>query len=76
MRVSGKTLSNLLESLDEHVCAWAERPIKEEYRFPLADTKQLNIRRRKAVRSAKALIVVGISKDGYPKIPGLKIVLR
>lgn len=37
---------------------------------------QLNIRHHEAVRSAMALIVVGISEDGYREILGLKIALR
>ena len=37
---------------------------------------QLNIRHHEAVRSAMALIVIGISEDGYREILGLKIALR
>jgi putative transposase len=73
---SRQTVSNLTERLDEQVQAWAERPLEEEYPFLLADAMQLNIRHHEAVRSAMALIVVGISEDGYREILGLKIALR
>ncbi|MCS3953313.1 IS256 family transposase [Salinibacter ruber] len=73
---SRQTVSNLTERLSEQVRAWAERPLEEEYPFLLADAMQLNIRHHEAVRSAMALIVVGISEDGYREILGLKIALR
>lgn len=73
---SRQTVSNLTERLDEQVRAWAERPLEDEYPFLLADAMQLNIRHHEAVRSAMALIVVGISEDGYREILGLKIALR
>jgi transposase-like protein len=37
---------------------------------------QLNVRRQGAVRSTTAMIVVGISEDGYREILGFKIALR
>lgn len=73
---SRQTVSNLTERLDEQVEAWAERPLRAEYPFLLADAMQLKIRRQGAVRSAMALIVVGISEDGRREILGLKIALR
>ena len=74
---SRQTVSNLTERLDEQVKAWAGRPLGEEYPFLLADAMQLKIRRPdESVRSAMALIVVGISEDGYREILGLKIALR
>ena len=73
---SRQTVSNLTERLDDQVQAWAGRPLEEEYPFLLADAMQLNIRHHEAVRSAMALIVIGISEDGYREILGLKIALR
>ena len=73
---SRQTVSNLTERLDEQVQAWAGRPLEEEYPFLLADAMQLNIRHHEAVRSAMALIVIGISEDGYREILGLKTHLR
>jgi len=69
-------VSNLTERLDEQVRAWANRPREEKYPFLLADAMQLNIRHHEAVRSAMALIVIGISEDGYREILGLKTHLR
>ena len=73
---SRQTVSNLTERLDDQVQAWAGRPLEEEYPFLLADAMQLNIRHHEAVRSAMALIVIGISEDGYREILGLKTHLR
>lgn len=73
---SRQTVSNLTERLDKQVRSWAERPLEEEYPFLLADAMQLKIRRQGAVRSAMALIVVGISEDGKREILGFKIALR
>ena len=73
---SRQTVSNLIENLDEQVQAWAERPLEEEYPFLVADAMQLNVRRQGAVRSTTAMIVVGISEDGYREILGFKIALR
>lgn len=73
---SRQTVSNLTEKLDEQVQAWTERPLKEEYPFLVADAMQLNVRRQGAVRSTTAMIVVGISEDGYREILGFKIALR
>jgi transposase-like protein len=73
---SRQTVSDLTEKLDEQVEAWAERPLEEEYPFLLADAMRINVRRQGAVRSTQALIVVGISEEGYREILGLKIALR
>jgi len=73
---SRQTVSDLTEQLDGQVEAWAERPLDEEYPFLLADAMQLKVRRQGAVRSTWALIVVGITEDGYREILGLKIALR
>jgi len=73
---SRQTVSNLTEKLDEQVQAWAERPLEEEYPFLLADAMQLKVRRQGAVRSTTAMIVVGISEEGYREILGFKIALR
>jgi len=73
---SRQTVSNLTERLDKQVRAWADRSLEEEYPFLLADAMQLKIRREEAVRSAMALIVVGISEDGYREILGFRIALR
>jgi len=55
--------------------AWAERPLGE-YPFLLADAMQLKVRRQGAVRSTTAMIVVGISEEGYREILGFKIALQ
>jgi len=74
---SRQTVSNLTKKLDEQVQAWAKRSLEEEeYPFLLADAMQLNVRRQGAVRSTTAMIVVGISKEGYREILGFKIALR
>lgn len=73
---SRQTVSDLTEKLDKQVEAWAERPLEEEYPFLLADAMRINVRRQGAVRSTQALIVVGISEEGYREILGLKIALR
>lgn len=69
-------MNNLTERLDEQVKAWAEWPREEEHPFLLADAMQLKIRRDEAVRSAMALIVVGISEEGCREILGMRIALR
>ena len=73
---SRQTVSDLTEQLDGQVEACAERLLDEEYPFLLADAMQLKVRRQGAVRSTWALIVVGITEDGYREILGLKIALR
>ena len=73
---SRQTVSNLTEKLGEQIEAWAERPLDEEYPFLLADAMRINVRRQGAVRSTQALIVIGISEDGYREILGFKIALR
>jgi len=73
---SRQTVSNLTERLGEQVQAWAERPLEEEYPFLVADAMQINVRRQGAVRSTTAMIVVGISEEGYREILGFKIALR
>jgi len=73
---SRQTVSDLTARLDEQVQAWAERPLKAEYPFLLADAMQVKVRRQGAVRSTQALIVVGISEEGRREILGLKIALR
>jgi transposase-like protein len=72
---SRQTVSNLTEKLDQQVQAWADRSLEEEYPFLLADAMQLKIRRQGAVRSTTAMIVVGISEEGYREILGFKIAL-
>ena len=72
---SRQTISNLTGKLDEQVRAWAERPLGK-HPFLLADAMQLKVRRQGAVRSTTAMIVVGISEEGYREILGFKIALR
>jgi len=71
---SRQTVRNSTERLDEQVQAWAERSLGE-YPFLLADAMQLKIRRQGAVRSTTAMIVVGISEEGYREILGFKVTL-
>jgi transposase-like protein len=73
---SRQTVSNLTERLGEQVEAWAERPLEQEYPFLVADAMQIDVRRQGAVRSTTAMIVVGISEEGYREILGFKIALR
>ena len=73
---SRQTVSNLTERLGEQVEAWAERPLEQEYPFLLAGAMQIDVRRQGAVRSTTAMIVVGISEEGYREILGFKIALR
>jgi transposase-like protein len=72
---SRQTVSNLTEKLDEQVESWSERSLGK-YPFLLADAMQLKVRRQGAVRSTTAMIVVGISEEGYREILGFKIALR
>jgi len=72
---SRQTVSNLTERLNEQVEAWADRSLGR-YPFLLADAMQLKVRRQGAVRSTTAMIVVGISEEGYREILGFKIALR
>jgi len=72
---SRQTVSNLTQRLDGQVQAWAERPLGK-YPFLLADAMQLKVRRQGAVRSTTAMIVVGITEEGYREILGFKIALR
>jgi transposase-like protein len=75
-------VSNLTERLDEQVQAWSERPLEKEHPFLVADAMQNGdgtspkVRRQGAVRSTTAMIVVGISEEGYREILGFKIALR
>ncbi|MCS3626855.1 transposase-like protein [Salinibacter ruber] len=73
---SRQTVSDLTKRLDEQVRAWAERPLKGDYPFVMADAMRIKVRRQGAVRSTQALIVVGINEEGYREILGLKIALR
>jgi transposase-like protein len=73
---SRQTVSDLTKRLDEQVRAWAERPLKSDYPFVMADAMRIKVRRQGAVRSTQALIVVGISEEGYREILGLEIALR
>jgi transposase-like protein len=73
---SRQTVSNLTERLDQQVQAWVDRPLEKEYPFLLADAMQLKVRRQGGVRSTTAMIVVGISEEGYREILGFKVALR
>ena len=72
-RFSRQTVSSLSKRLDEQVAAWAERELKKDYPFLVVDALQVKVRRQAAVRSTTALIVVGISEDGYREILGLEV---
>lgn len=73
---SRQTVSNLTEKLNDQVEAWSSRSLEQEYPFLLADAMQLKVRCEGAVRSTTAMIVIGISEEGYPEILGFKIALR
>ena len=72
---SRQAVSNLTEKLDEQVQARAHRSLGK-YPFLIADAMQLKVRRQGAVRSTTAMIVVGLSEEGYREILGFKIALR
>ena len=74
-RFSRTTVSNLTKNLDEQVTAWAERPLESRYPFVVVDAMQVKVRRQGAVRSTTAMIVVGISEEGYREILGIDIAL-
>lgn len=71
-----QTVSNLTEKLNQQVEAWADRPLDPEYPFLLTDAMQLKVRRQAAERTTTAMIVVGVSEEGYREILGFKIALR
>ncbi len=72
-RFSRETVSSLAKRLDEQVEAWAGRELEKDYPFLVVDALQVKVRRQAAVRSTTALIVVGISEDGYREILGLEV---
>ena len=72
-RFSRGTVSRLAKKLDEQIAAWAERDLRKDYPFLIVDAMQVKVRRQAAVRSTTALIVVGISEDGYREILGLEV---
>ena len=70
---SRETVSRLAKRLDSQVEAWAGRELKKAYPSLIVDALQVEVRRQAAVRSTTALIVVGISEDGYREVVGLEI---
>lgn len=73
---SRQTVSRLAGGLDEHVTAWAERPLDDRsYPFLVLDGMQVKVRRQGAVRSTTVLLAVGISEVGQREILGLEVAL-
>ncbi len=71
---SKSTVSRLAKDLNEQVEAWNERSLDgTEYPFVLVDAMHIKVRRQGAVRSTSVLVAVGISKEGYREILGLRI---
>lgn len=68
-------VSALCEKLDEQVRAWAGRPLDGSYPFLVVDAMQVKVRRQGAVRSTTAMIVIGISEEGYREILGINVSL-
>lgn len=66
------TVSELSKNLDEHVEAWAERPLGE-YTFLICDAMRVKVRRQGAVRSTTVLLAVGVTAKGQREILGLDV---
>ena len=73
-RFSKSTVSELTKGLDEHVEAWAERPLAA-CPFLICDAMQVKVRRQGAVRSTTVLLAVGVTSKGRREILGLEVAL-
>lgn len=67
------TVSELAKGLDGQVEAWNERPLEGRYPFVLVDAMHIKVRRQQSVRSTSVLIAVGVNKEGYREILGIRI---
>jgi transposase-like protein len=71
---SRSTVSELTKGLDGQVEAWNERSLEgTTYPFLMADAMHFKVRRQGAVRATSALLVIGVSAEGYREILGLRI---
>jgi len=70
---SKSTVSQLTKKLDEQVKAWAERPLKGEYPFPILDAVHVKVRRQGGGRSTAVFLAFGINEEGQREILGLRV---
>jgi len=67
------TVSELAQGLDVRVEAWNERPLEGPFPFVIARALQIKVRRQEAVRPTSVLIAVGVNREGYREILGIRI---
>jgi putative transposase len=71
---SKSTVSALCQQLDPLVQAWNERELGHTaYPFLIVDALVLKVRQHGRVRNQSLLLAVGINRDGYREVLGLRI---
>ena len=69
-KVSPGTISNLNKKAYEHIEAWRNRPLKEEYPYIYVDGIFLKRCWGEEFENVSILVAIGVSSDGYREIIG------
>jgi transposase-like protein len=69
-KVSPGTISNLNKKAYEHIEAWRNRPLKEEYPYIYVDGIFLKRCWGEEFENVSILVTIGVSSDGYREIIG------
>lgn len=69
-KVSPGTISNLNKKAYEHIEAWRNRPLKEEYPYVFVDGIYLKRCWGGEFENCSVLIAIGVNNDGYREILG------
>ena len=69
-KVSPGTISNLNKKAYEHIEAWRNRPLKEEYPYVYVDGIFLKRCWGEEYENVSILVAIGVSSDGYREIIG------
>ena len=69
-KVSPGTISNLNRKAYEHIEAWRNRPLKEEYPYVYVDGIFLKRCWGEEYENVSILVAIGVSSDGYREIIG------
>lgn len=73
IEVSRSSVSRMAEELDDEVKEFLSRPIEEEIPFLYVDAAYLKIRENHRYVSKAVFIAVGVRKDGYKEVLGLRL---
>jgi transposase-like protein len=73
IEISRSQVSAIAKTLDEHITAWRQRSLSDNYPYLIIDARYEKIRTEQGVHSQAVMIVVGVTDQGMREILSVEI---